>query len=368
MVVDADGRREAEPRSLGVDRPDGPLDRRLEVEVGEQIPPPFLVDPVGTCPVHGDVLRRPLERRVAPEQLRVEREEGVDDPPRIDVPAFGHPLDDRTADRNFAGVEVGVGSHAVPIHTEGSSFLGGERSCETAPYDRYAPDTAGNPPMTKLRADELRYAVDGETILDGVSLAVDAGETVAVVGPSGAGKSSFLRLLDRLDEPTGGTVYLDGTDYRSLDPETLRKRVGLVPQQPALREGTVVENVTIGPRLRGESVGDERVAELLVDVGLAGYADRDVSDLSGGEAQRVAIARTVVNDPDVLLLDEPTASLDSEAEAAIERLLTDLLATGERTAILVTHDERQAARLADRVARFADGRIVDVGVPREVIA
>ncbi|GAB3314378.1 phosphate ABC transporter ATP-binding protein [Haloplanus rallus] len=222
--------------------------------------------------------------------------------------------------------------------------------------------------MTKLRADELRYAVDGETILDGVSLAVDAGETVAVVGPSGAGKSSFLRLLDRLDEPTGGTVYLDGTDYRSLDPETLRKRVGLVPQQPALREGTVVENVTIGPRLRGESVGDERVAELLVDVGLAGYADRDVSDLSGGEAQRVAIARTVVNDPDVLLLDEPTASLDSEAEAAIERLLTDLLATGERTAILVTHDERQAARLADRVARFADGRIVDVGVPREVIA
>jgi len=222
--------------------------------------------------------------------------------------------------------------------------------------------------MTKLRADELRYAVDDEPILDGVSLAVDTGETVAVVGPSGAGKSSFLRLLDRLDEPTGGTVYLDGTDYRSLDPETLRKRVGMVPQQPALREGTVGENVTIGPRLRGESVDEERVDELLADVGLAGYADRDVADLSGGEAQRVAIARTVVNDPDVLLLDEPTASLDSEAEAAIERLLTDLLATGERTAILVTHDERQAARLADRVARFADGRIVDVGVPREVIA
>jgi len=222
--------------------------------------------------------------------------------------------------------------------------------------------------MTKLRADELRYEVDGDTILDGVSLAVDAGETVAVVGPSGAGKSSLLRLLDRLDEPTGGTVYLDGTDYRSLDPETLRKRVGLVPQQPALRDGTVRENVTIGPRLRGESVATERVAELLADVGLAGYADRDVSDLSGGEAQRVAIARTVANDPDVLLLDEPTASLDSEAEAAIERLLTDLLATGERTAILVTHDERQAARLADRVARVADGRIVDVGAPREVIA
>jgi putative ABC transport system ATP-binding protein len=221
--------------------------------------------------------------------------------------------------------------------------------------------------MTKLRADELRYTVGGETILDGVSIAVDAGETMAVVGPSGAGKSSFLRLLNRLDEPTGGTVYLDGTDYRRLDPRTLRKRVGLVPQQPALRDGTVGENVTIGPRLRGDSVTEERLAGLLGAVGLSGYADRDVGDLSGGEAQRVAIARTVANDPDVLLLDEPTASLDSEAEEDVERLLTDLLATGERTAVLVTHDERQAARLADRVARIAAGRVVDLGVPREVI-
>lgn len=221
--------------------------------------------------------------------------------------------------------------------------------------------------MTKLRADELRYTVGGETILDGVSIAVDAGETMAVVGPSGAGKSSFLRLLNRLDEPTGGTVYLDGTDYRRLDPRTLRKRVGLVPQQPALRDGTVGENVTIGPRLRGDSITEERLAGLLRAVGLSGYAGRDVGDLSGGEAQRVAIARTVANDPDVLLLDEPTASLDSEAEEDVERLLTDLLATGERTAVLVTHDERQAARLADRVARVAAGRVVDLGVPREVI-
>ncbi|GAB6861043.1 ATP-binding cassette domain-containing protein [Haloplanus litoreus] len=221
--------------------------------------------------------------------------------------------------------------------------------------------------MTNVRAEELSYEVGGDRILDEVSLDVASGETMAIVGPSGAGKSSLLRLLNRLDEPTSGTVYLDGTDYRTLEPETLRKRVGLVPQQPALRDGTVRENVTIGPRLRGESVPEERLAELLERVGLAGYADRDVADLSGGEAQRVAIARTVVNDPEVLLLDEPTASLDSESEAAIERLLTDLLASGERTAILVTHDERQATRLADRVARFADGRIVEVGTPREVI-
>ena len=222
--------------------------------------------------------------------------------------------------------------------------------------------------MTHLRADNLCFDVGNERILDGVSLDVESGETVAIVGPSGAGKSSLLRLLNRLDEPTGGTVYLDDTDYRTIEPERLRKRVGLVPQNPALRAGTVRENVTIGPRLRGEAVSEERLAGLLDAVGLGGYADRDASDLSGGEAQRVAVARTVVNDPEVILLDEPTASLDSEAEAKVERLLADLLASGDLTVILVTHDERQAERLADRVARLRDGRIVDVGTPREVIA
>jgi len=222
-------------------------------------------------------------------------------------------------------------------------------------------------PMTTLRAEDLEFEIEGKRILDGVSLDVASGETVAIVGPSGAGKSSLLRLLDRLDEPTGGTVYLDGTDYRTIPPERLRKRVGLVPQNPALRSGTVRENVTIGPRLRGETVREERLSELLAAVGLGGYADRSTSDLSGGEAQRVAIARTVANDPEVLLLDEPTASLDSAAEAEVERLLADLLASGDRTVVLVTHDERQAERLADRVARLRDGRIVDVGTPREVI-
>jgi len=222
-------------------------------------------------------------------------------------------------------------------------------------------------PMTTLRAEDLEFEIKGKRILDGVSLDVASGETVAIVGPSGAGKSSLLRLLDRLDEPTDGTVYLDGTDYRTIPPERLRKRVGLVPQNPALRSGTVRENVTIGPRLRGEAMREERLSELLDAVGLGGYADRSTSDLSGGEAQRVAIARTVANDPEVLLLDEPTASLDSAAEAEVERLLADLLASGDRTVVLVTHDERQAERLADRVARLRDGRIVDVGTPREVI-
>lgn len=219
----------------------------------------------------------------------------------------------------------------------------------------------------KLATENLSYAVDGEPIVRAVDLAVAPGETVTVVGPSGAGKSTLLRLLCRLDEPTGGTVRLDGVDYRELDPTDLRTRVGMVPQEPALRGGTVRENVTIGPRLRGESVEPGRVGALLDRVGLAGYVDRETTDLSGGEAQRVAVARTLIGDPEVLLLDEPTASLDPAAQAGIERLLEELLTEADRTVVLVTHDQEQADRIADRVLRVVDGRIETRGRPREVI-
>jgi putative ABC transport system ATP-binding protein len=219
----------------------------------------------------------------------------------------------------------------------------------------------------KLSTEDLSFTIDERPIVRGVDLDVAAGETVTVVGPSGAGKSTLLRLLCRLDEPTGGTVYLDGTDYRTIDPTALRARVGLVPQDPALRDGTVADNVGIGPRLRGESVSPDRVATLLERVDLAGYADRAAADLSGGEAQRVAIARTLMVEPEVLLLDEPTASLDPEAQAEIEALLRELLADSDRTVVLVTHDQAQVDRVADRVVEFVDGQVRGRGRPREVI-
>jgi putative ABC transport system ATP-binding protein len=221
--------------------------------------------------------------------------------------------------------------------------------------------------VPKLAAEDLSFVVDDTAILRDVDFTVDAGETLTVIGPSGAGKSTLLRLLCRLDEPTGGTVSIDGTDYRTLEPTVLRTRVGLVPQDPALRDGTIRENVTIGPRLRGESVEPGRVASLLERVDLGGYADRQVAALSGGEAQRVAIARTLVVDPEVLLLDEPTASLDPDAQAEIEALLAELLASSDRTAVLVTHDQAQVDRIADRVVRVVDGRIHSEGTPQEVL-
>jgi putative ABC transport system ATP-binding protein len=221
---------------------------------------------------------------------------------------------------------------------------------------------------SKLETESLTRVVEGEPIVEDVSLRIAASTVLAVVGSSGAGKSSFLRLLNRLDEPTDGTVYLDGIDYREVDPQELRRRIGFVPQESALRPGTVRENVAASDRIRGEPVDDERVAALLDRVQLPNAAERDVEDLSGGQQQRVAVARTLYVDPEVLLLDEPTSHLDSETEARVEELLGDLIRTEGLTCVLVTHDTAQAERLGDRVAEFEDGRVIAEGRPEEVLA
>lgn len=220
----------------------------------------------------------------------------------------------------------------------------------------------------KLDIDTLTRVVAGETIVDSISLRVHESEVLAIIGPSGAGKSSFLRLLNRLDEPTEGTVYLDGTDYREFDPEELRRRIGFIPQEPALQPGTVRENVSIGDRIRDKPIDEQRVTALLDRVNLSGYKERSVDDLSGGERQRIAIARTLYIDPDVLLLDEPTAHLDTATEAQIEELLGELIQEENLTCILITHDTAQAERLGNRVIKFEDGQVVAEGTPEEVIA
>lgn len=219
----------------------------------------------------------------------------------------------------------------------------------------------------KIETNALTRVVDGDPIVDSVSLRVHESEVLAITGPSGAGKSSFLRLLNRLDEPTGGVVYVDGTDYRDFEPTELRRRIGFIPQEPALQPGTVRKNVGISDWIRDEPIDDERITTLLDRMGLPGYEERNVDDLSGGERQRIAIARTLYVDPDILLLDEPTAHLDTETEAQVEKLLDDLIRNESLTCILVTHDIAQAARLGDRVVTFEEGRVVDCGTPEEVI-
>ena len=212
-----------------------------------------------------------------------------------------------------------------------------------------------------LHADDLTREVDGEVIVNSATFAVPADEVFVVFGPSGAGKSSILRLLNRLDEPTRGTVRLNGTDYREIAPQTLRRRVGMVPQQPTLIDGTVADNVGWGAWLRGEEVDRERVEQLLARLGLNGFASRDAEDLSGGEAQRVAIARTLYNEPEVVLLDEPASSLDETAAEQVEALLADVMANVDLTAVLVTHDTDRARRLGTCGIVLDEGRVVSEG-------
>jgi putative ABC transport system ATP-binding protein len=218
-----------------------------------------------------------------------------------------------------------------------------------------------------LATERLSRRVDGRAIVDDVSVAVGEGDVVAVVGPSGAGKSSFLRLLNRLDEPTGGAVYVGGLDYRSMPPRELRRRVGMVMQAAALFPGTVADNVRFGAAQRGATLADGAVEALLAQVGLAGFAGRDADRLSGGEAQRVAIARAVANEPAVLLLDEPTSALDDRAKHEIERLVLDVVAARRLTCVMVTHDMVQAARMATHVLAMRAGRALRFGAAEEVL-
>ncbi len=213
----------------------------------------------------------------------------------------------------------------------------------------------------------LTRKVGDRILVDDVDVDFKRGEILAVAGPSGAGKSSFLRLLNRLDEPTGGTILIKGLDYREIEPARLRRQVGMVMQIPNLFSGSVRGNLLYGPAQRGETLTNGEVDELLVKVGLPGYDNRDVNTLSGGESQRVSLARTLANKPSVLLLDEPTSALDEESGRAIEELILNLAGHAHITCIVVTHNALQAVRLAGRTMYMQDGKLITVGPTKEVL-
>jgi putative ABC transport system ATP-binding protein len=206
--------------------------------------------------------------------------------------------------------------------------------------------------MSLFELEGVSYSRGGTRVLHDVGFRIEAGAT-ALLGPSGSGKSTILRLLNRLADPDEGVVRMDGDDVRSQDVLALRRRAVLVPQLPALLPGTVAANVRFGPSLIGREV---EVAPILERAGLdTSYAERDGSQLSVGEQQRVMLARALALEPEVLLLDEPTSALDESARDEIERTLLDL---GERlSVVLVSHDRAQAERLTTRTVRIADGRV-----------
>ena len=220
---------------------------------------------------------------------------------------------------------------------------------------------------TAIRSDRLGRVVGGKVLVEDATFEVSGGETLAIVGPSGSGKTSLLRLLNRLDEPTSGTVFVEGVDYREIAPREVRRKLGMVMQRPYLFPGTAEENLRFGPLQRGQVLSAAEIENLLDRVGLSGYAARNVANLSGGEAQRVSLARTLANSPLAVLLDEPTSALDESSKLEAEALIKEVVQKQRLTCIIVTHDTAQARRLAGRALLLQSGRIVRAGPVNQVL-
>jgi tungstate transport system ATP-binding protein len=220
------------------------------------------------------------------------------------------------------------------------------------------------PCVYQLQDLEKSYA--GSPVVRVERLEVLAGEVLCLVGPTGAGKSTLLRLLAGLEPPTGGSLLFGDRplDGRAL-PLDVQRRITMLFQRPLLLTGTVQANVEYGLRLRGVGQPSARAQVVLTRLGLTALAPRHCQTLSGGQTQLVALARALAIEPDVLLLDEPTAHLDPAHVALVEEVLGDYHGRRKATFVWATHNIFQARRVAQRVAFLLDGRLVEVASTRE---
>jgi osmoprotectant transport system ATP-binding protein len=227
------------------------------------------------------------------------------------------------------------------------------------------------PARSALRAEDLTKRYGTVLALDRVSLEVGSGECVALIGESGSGKTTLLRCFNRLVDPDDGHVLVDGVDVKELDPITLRRRIGYIPQDGGLLpHWRVRRNVTLVPWLRRIENPDALADRALDLVGLdpAVFADRWPRKLSGGQRQRVAVARALAASPDVVLLDEPFGALDAITRADLQTAFHRIRGELGFTSLLVTHDIEEAFLLADRVAVMHQGRIDQFATPAELRA
>jgi tungstate transport system ATP-binding protein len=213
--------------------------------------------------------------------------------------------------------------------------------------------------MIELR--RISKVFGGISALKGVNMTVDGGGVTVIVGRSGAGKTTLLKILAMLLEPTSGRIIHDGVEMGEKEREALRKRFTMVFQRTVLFSSSVYSNVAYGLRLRGASkeATVAKVRTVLEPLGLAGLEGRLASRLSGGQQQRVSLARALVLEPEVLLMDEPTANLDPENTAIIERMIISFAKSG--SVVMSTHNVAQALRLADRVVFLEAGSIIAEG-------
>lgn len=208
-------------------------------------------------------------------------------------------------------------------------------------------------------------------VLKGINLHINKGEVVSIVGPSGAGKTTLLQIIGTLDSPDSGDITIDGIDVRKLNQKKLadfrNKHIGFVFQfHQLLPEFTAIENIMIPAFIAGMSKSEakKRAMELLDFMGLADRAKHKPNELSGGEKQRVAVARALVNNPSVILADEPSGSLDSQNKAELHQLFFDLRDKMGQTFVIVTHDETLAS-ITDRTIRMEDGRLAQEPQPQD---
>ena len=215
-------------------------------------------------------------------------------------------------------------------------------------------------PIYSLKGITQTY--NNRTVLEVEDLTIQRGEILALVGPSGAGKSTLLRILNFLERPTQGTLQFEQAEFSATQEMSLelRRKVTMVFQRPMLLSRGIQANVSFGLELRGIRHARKRVQAALEEVGLGNLANQKARTLSGGEAQRVALARAMVLQPEVLLLDEPTANLDPYNVGLIEGIVSRLNQKQHTTLVLVTHNVFQARRLAHRVVFLLDGKVIEV--------
>jgi len=225
--------------------------------------------------------------------------------------------------------------------------------------------------MSLIEVCELHKRYGEAEVLRNVSIGIERGEILAIIGPTGSGKTTLLRLLNLLDTPTGGKVLFDGLDAIGQSERiklNTRRRMAMVSQKPVVFNANVYSNVAYGLRVRRKGDIHQKVTSALEVVGLSGYEDRSAPTLSGGEMQRVALARAMVIEPEVLLLDEPTANLDPRSVEIIEGLIMRMGFDRRATIVMATHDMSQGQRLAQRIGVLMNGELMQIGRPGEVFS
>lgn len=206
-------------------------------------------------------------------------------------------------------------------------------------------------------------------VLKNINLQIEKGTSTALVGPTGSGKTVMLRLIDLLEKPSSGTVYFEGANANESNNTRLevRRQIGMVFQKPLAFKASVYDNIAYGLKIRGRKENmDGRIKELLEMIGLPGYENRNALKLSGGETQRLALARAMITEPRLLLLDEPTANLDPISKKKLEELILKINRESETTIIMTTHDLLQGQRLAENMVILYNGQILQSGTPDQI--